>query len=59
MIDAEAAIEQKKIAALTDLKNQVGNMVIDIAEKILRRELSDKAEQENYIKKRADEYKLN
>jgi F-type H+-transporting ATPase subunit b len=59
MIDAEAAIEQKKIAALTDLKNQVGNMVIDIAEKILRRELSDKTEQENYIKKRADEYKLN
>ena len=59
MIDAEAAIEQKKIAALTDLKNQVGNMVIDIAEKILRRELSDKAEQENYIKKHADEYKLN
>jgi len=57
--DAQAAIEQQKMAALTDVKNQVGNMVIEISEKILRRELSAKPEQENYIKQLANEVKLN
>ncbi len=57
--DAQAAIEQQKMAALTDVKNQVGNMVIEISEKILRRELSAKSEQESYIKRLADEVKLN
>jgi len=57
--DAQAAIEQQKMAALTDVKNQVGNMVIEISEKILRRELSGKAEQENFIRVLANEVKLN
>ena len=57
--DAQAAIEQQKMAALTDVKNQVGNMVIEISEKILRRELSAKPEQERYIKQLAKEVKLN
>ncbi|MBS1917663.1 MAG: F0F1 ATP synthase subunit B [Bacteroidetes bacterium] len=57
--DAQAAIEQQKMAALTDVKNQVGNLVIEVSEKILRRELSNKAEQENYIKQLANEVKLN
>jgi len=57
--DAQAAIEQQKMAALTDVKNQVGNMVVEISEKILRRELSAKTEQENYIKQLANEVKLN
>jgi F-type H+-transporting ATPase subunit b len=57
--DAQAAIEQQKMAALTDVKNQVGNLVIEVSEKILRRELSNKSEQENYIKVLANEVKLN
>jgi F-type H+-transporting ATPase subunit b len=57
--DAHAAIEQQKMAALTDVKNQVGNLVIEVAEKVLRRELSNKAEQESYIRKLADDVKLN
>ncbi|HRN57251.1 MAG TPA: F0F1 ATP synthase subunit B [Agriterribacter sp.] len=59
MEDTQLAIENQKMAALTDLKNQVGNMVIDISEKILRRELSNKPEQENYIKQLTSEIKLN
>ncbi len=47
------------MAALTEVKNQVGNLVIEVAEKILRRELSDKAEQENYIRQLTNESKLN
>jgi F-type H+-transporting ATPase subunit b len=59
MTDAHAAIEQQKMAALTDVKNQVGNLVVEVAEKILRRELANKSEQENYIKELSNEVKLN
>ena len=59
MRDANAAIEQQKMAALTDVKNQVGNLVIEVAEKVLRRELSNKAEQETFIRTLADDVKLN
>jgi F-type H+-transporting ATPase subunit b len=57
--DANAAIQQQKMAALTDIKNQVGKMVVEVSEKILRRELSDKAQQEIYISKLAEDIKLN
>ena len=57
--DAQQAIQQQKNAAIADVKNQVGALVIDVSEKILRRELSNKAEQENYIKQIAEEAKLN
>lgn len=57
--EAQAAITQQKNAALIDVKNQVGYMVIEVAEKVLRRELSDKAGQENYIKELAEGVKLN
>jgi len=57
--DAQVAITQQKNAALTDVKNQVGALVIEVSEKILRRELSDKKEQEKYINELAGEVKLN
>jgi len=57
--DAQAAIESQKMAAITDVKNQVGTLVVEVAEKILRRELSNKAEQENYIRQLSNEVKLN
>jgi len=57
--DANASIQHQKMAALTDIKNQVGAMVVEISEKILRKELSDKANQESYISKLAEEIKLN
>ena len=57
--DAQAAINQQKNAALTEVKNQVGSLVVEVAEKVLRRELSNKAEQESYIKQVAEGVKLN
>lgn len=59
IINAQAAIEQQKMAAITEVKNQVGNLVVEISEKILRRELGNKAEQENYIDQLVKEVKLN
>ncbi|MBZ5858102.1 F0F1 ATP synthase subunit B [Flavihumibacter profundi] len=55
LIDAQASIEQQKNAALTDVKNSIGNMVIEVTEKVIRRELAGKAEQESYIRTLADD----
>ena len=57
--DAQVAINNQKLAALTEVKNQVGNLVIEVSEKILRRELSNKGEQQNFIRQMAREIKLN
>lgn len=57
--DAQAAIQQQKNAVLIDIKNQVGSLIIEVAEKVIRQELSDKTKQENYIKQLAEEVKLN
>ena len=57
--EAMAAIEAQKMAAITDVKNQVGKMVIEVSEKILRRELGNKADQEAHIKGLVSEVKLN
>lgn len=59
VLDAQAAIQAQKMAALTEVKNQVGNLVIEVAEKVLRRELANKADQQAYIRQLANEVKLN
>lgn len=59
ILDAQAAINTQKMAALTDLKNQVGKLVIEVSEKVLRRELGSKDAQEAHIKELVDELKLN
>lgn len=57
--DAQVAINQQKNAAITDVKNQVGSLVIEVSEKVLRRELANKTEQEKYIADLASSVKLN
>ena len=57
--ESQAAINTQKMAALTDVKNQVGKMVVEVSEKILRRELENKGAQEKYIKELTSEIKLN
>lgn len=57
--EAQQAIETQKMAALTDVKNQVGKLVIEVTEKVLRRELSNPAAQEAHIKDLVEEVKLN
>jgi F-type H+-transporting ATPase subunit b len=49
--NAKERIENEKMAALVDLKNQVAQLSIDIAEKILRTELADKNKHEELIRK--------
>jgi F-type H+-transporting ATPase subunit b len=47
--NARLAIENEKAAAVTDIKNQVTLLSIEIAEKILRKQLSNKEEQKKFI----------
>lgn len=57
--EAQASINAQKMAALTDVKNQVGKLVIEVSEKILKRELGNKEAQEAHIKGLVDDVKLN
>jgi len=57
--EAQAAINTQKMAALTDVKNQVGKLVIEVTEKVLRRELANKEAQEAHISGLVNHVKLN
>jgi F-type H+-transporting ATPase subunit b len=56
---AKAAIESEKNAAMADLKNQVSSLSLEIAEKVLRDELSNKDSQTKLVEKMLDDAKLN
>lgn len=57
--EAKREIQIQKMAAITEVKNEVGNLAIKIATQILERELHDKAAQEAYITELVQEAKLN
>lgn len=56
---AQEAIESEKKSAMVELKNQVAQMSIDIAEKVVRRELSDKDTQLKLVESMLNESKKN
>src|SRR5215218_4338302 len=57
--EAQQAIETQKMAALTEVKNQVGKLVIEVTKKMLRRKLSNTGAQEAPIKDIVKDVKLN
>jgi F-type H+-transporting ATPase subunit b len=56
---AKASIESEKNAAMADLKNQVSSLSLEIAEKVLRDELSNKDSQTKLVEKMLGDAKLN
>ena len=56
---AKEKINQEKVAALREIKSTVAEYSIEIAEKILREELKDKAKQKAYVEKLLNETSLN
>ncbi|MDG1283533.1 MAG: F0F1 ATP synthase subunit B, partial [Flavobacteriales bacterium] len=46
---AKSQIENEKMKAITELKNSVAVLSIDIAEKVLKNELKEKSNQEDFI----------
>jgi F-type H+-transporting ATPase subunit b len=60
MIDqAKASIESEKNAAMAELKNQVSTLSLEIAEKLLQDELSNKESQTKLVEKMLGDAKLN
>lgn len=56
---AKESIQYEKMAAITDLKNQLAKLSIEIAEKVLTEELSKTEKQKQLINKLIDEVKIN
>ena len=56
---ATQEIEKQKHAATQELTAHAGALALDIAEKVIRRELKGDSEQQAYVKTLVDELKLN
>ena len=56
---ARASIENEKNAAMTEVKNLVANLSIEIAEKLLRKQFEAGSEQQAFVKKHLEDIKLN
>ncbi len=59
VISAQQEIENQKKKALAEVKNEVGTMAIDIAEKVLRKQLSGDDEQKSYVEELVKGFKMN
>ncbi|MEY5047091.1 MAG: hypothetical protein RLZZ175_450 [Bacteroidota bacterium] len=56
---AKAAINTEKKAALTEIKSLAGSISVEIAEKLIKRELKDQAAQDEFVKSCIKELNLN
>lgn len=59
MNSARESINNEKMAAITELKNQVAVLSVEIAEKILKEELSSEEKQKTLIKTLLEDVNLN
>lgn len=57
--DANFQIEQQKNRAITEVKNQIGQLTVGVAEKVLRKELGNDPAQHQYITELANDINLN
>lgn len=56
---AQRQIESEKLGAINEIRQQVASLSVEIAEKILKRELLDRDQQENLIEEQLRDLKLN
>jgi F-type H+-transporting ATPase subunit b len=56
---AKESIQNEKMAAMTDLKNQLATLSIEVAEKILKDELSEDKKQKEYVQRLIKDVKFN
>lgn len=59
IVNAQEAIESEKKSAIADIKNQVANLSIDIAEKVVKSELSNKDKQLQLVESMLNDSTLN
>lgn len=55
---AQEAIQQEKNAAINDIKAQVAELSVDIAQKVLQGELSDQKKQEQLVEKLVNDIEI-
>jgi len=56
---AKIDIANQKKAAITEVKNSAGIMALEIAEKVIKKELKGKSEHEDFVNKLVDGFNLN
>lgn len=56
---AKETIQNEKLAAMTELKNQIAESALGLARFVLKRELSDPAKQEEYVRQLLKDAKFN
>lgn len=56
---AKEDLENKRLEMMTTVKNQLGLMAVEIAEKLTRKEIAGKSENEKLVNTLVDEIKLN
>ncbi len=59
LISTKEQILNEKMKALTELKNQVASLSIEMSEKVLKSELSDAAKQKEFVSKSLKQSELN
>ncbi len=57
--EAQQQIQQQKMAALTEVKNEIGKLAVEVAEKVIRKQLATADSQNDYAKMLAEEIKMN
>ena len=57
--NAQAAIESEKKSAVAEIKNQVASLSVEIAEKVVKEELSNKDRQLKLVESMLGDAKLN
>lgn len=57
--EAQQQIQQQKMAALTEVKNEIGKLAVEVAEKVIRRQLATADSQNDYAQLLAEEIKMN
>ena len=58
IVQAQETIASEKNAAIVDLKKQVANLSVDIAEKVLKEKLSDDTAQMKLVKELVKDVKI-
>lgn len=56
---AKEAIDRQKEAVLFDMKKQISSLALEISEKVIKQELTNKDTQQTLVQKMLDETKLN
>ncbi|MEN9521888.1 MAG: synthase subunit [Bacteroidota bacterium] len=59
MAEAKRDIDNQKNAAMIEIKNQIGHLATEVAEKMIRKELKKDGEQMSYMNQLVNEIKLN